>query len=755
MSFSAGTRLGPYEILSLIGSGGMGEVFKAHDVRLDRDVAVKSIKGPFTERFEREARAISALNHPNICTLYDVGQHQGSGYLVMEFIDGKEIAGPIPVEQAIVYGVQICEALHAAHKKGVVHRDLKPANILVTKQGIKLLDFGLAKLAASSAVMSTRAAENATVAALTGTHTVVGTPQYMAPEQIEGKEVDARTDIFAFGCVMYELLTGKRAFDGQSPSSVMAAVLATNPRPLEELVPLTPPALDRIVMRCLAKDPEDRWQSARDVAAELLWIAQGGSKAGLPAIVSTRRHVREKLAWSAFGIAAIAAAVFAVMWVQRAPEPPPVVRFALTLPASVQSPSPPALSPDGRYIAFAATSNGVQQLFLRAMDAIDARPLPGTEGVYRPFWSPDSRFVGFIAAGKMKKVDIAGGPPQVICDAGNGDGSWSPTGVILFDGNSTDPLRQVSAAGGVPKPVVLEEGKTEGTTSAGWPEFLPDGRHFLYSLVQGSELTLKVGSLDSTTSTTLFKTTTRVAYASPGYLLFVRDRTLVAQKFNPDSLAVEGDAVPLGEGLGTDAVGLAAFSVSRTGVLAYRGGDLTGARLVWIDRAGKETPLFDAPGDYHDTWFSPDRTRMVYDSNNDIWIRDLQRGVSSRFTFGQSTSVDPIWSPDGRRVVYTNRQKGPGDLYVKDASGTKDAEPLLVNGDEKYVSDWSADGQLHPVLRARRHQPRLGSVGAADGDDDWRSHADPGGSHPIQRDMGDVFTGRQVHRLPVERVGPQ
>src|SRR4051812_36119372 len=302
MSLPTGTRLGPYEIVTLAGSGGMGDVYRARDVRLDRDVAVKTLKGPYTERFEREARAISALNHPNICTVYDVGEHEGSGYLVMEFIEGAQIAGPLPVDQAIAYGIQICEALHAAHRKGIVHRDLKPANILVTKQGVKLLDFGLAKLAANAGTAAAAASggiEEATVAALTGAHTVVGTPQYMAPEQIEAREVDARTDIFAFGCVLYELLTGQRAFDGKTSSSVMAAVLATKPRPIEELVPLTPPALERIVTRCLAKDPEDRWQSARDVGAELQWVSQSGSKAGLPAVVSGRRRVREHVAWAA------------------------------------------------------------------------------------------------------------------------------------------------------------------------------------------------------------------------------------------------------------------------------------------------------------------------------------------------------------------------------------------------------------------------------------------------------------------------
>jgi Tol biopolymer transport system component len=707
MSMTPGTRLGPYEIVAPAGSGGMGDVYRARDVRLDRDVAVKTVKGPFTERFEREARAISALNHPNICTLFDVGEHEGSGYLVMEFIEGTEIAGPLPTEQAIAYGIQICEALHAAHRKGIVHRDLKPANILVTKQGVKLLDFGLAKLAASgSGVMSTsvvaEAAEQATVAALTGTHTVVGTPQYMAPEQIEARDVDARTDIFAFGCVLYELLTGHRAFEGKTASSIMAAVLATKPKPIDELMPLTPPALERIVTRCLAKDPEDRWQSARDVAAELLWVSQSGSKAGLPAVVSTRRRVREKVAWGATAIAALAALAFAVGWIRRAPQPAPIVRFPLVLPATLQNVSPPVISPDGRHIVFAAESDGKRMIWLRSMDALDPRPMPGTEGVYRPFWAPDSRFVGFIGGGKMKKADITGGPPQVICDAAQqGDGSWSSEGVILFDGRAVDPLRRVPAAGGVSQPMVLEAGKTDGTPGSGWPEFLPDGRHFLYTQItpNSPEMTLMVGDINSGSVKTLFKTTTRVAFAEPGYLLFVRDRSLVAQKFNASSLTVEGEAVPVGEGLGSDDVGLASFSVSRNGILVFKGGEVSGSRLVWVDRSGKETPLLDAGDDYRDTSLSPDGARLVYDvserggQRGDLWIRDLARGVSSRFTFDATQELDPLWSPDGRRVVYTSRAKGPGDLFIKDASGTKEAEPLLVNADEKYATDWSPDGK--------------------------------------------------------------
>ena len=420
-ALASGARLGPYEIVEPAGAGGMGDVYRAKDTSLSRDVALKTIKGAFTERFEREAKAISSLNHPNICTLYDVGQHEGSGYLVMEFIEGKPIAGPMPLDQAIQTGIQICDALYAAHKKGIVHRDLKPANILVTKQGVKLLDFGLAKLTAAApgsgayAPPPTMPADQQTVAALTGAHTVVGTPQYMAPEQISGGEVDARTDIFAFGCVLYELITGQRAFDGKSASSVMASVLAMTPKPIEELVPLTPPALDRVISRCLAKDPEDRWQSARDVAAELRWIAEGGSKVGLPAVVTVKRKTREHLAWAACALATLAAIGFAVAWVRRAPQPQPVVRFPLPLPEGLTSPTSPEVSPDGRSIAFIATDAEGKSLDL---GTVARRPAAASRclGPTAP-----AAVLGRPTAGRSRsrrtasceKVDISGGPPQI------------------------------------------------------------------------------------------------------------------------------------------------------------------------------------------------------------------------------------------------------------------------------------------------------------------------------------------------------
>ena len=703
MSLTSGSRLGPYEVLDAVGAGGMGDVYRAKDVRLDRTVALKTMKGAFTERFEREAKAISSLNHPNICTLYDVGQHDGSGYLVMEYIDGKPIAGPLPVDQAIAYGIQICEALSAAHKKGITHRDLKPANILITKQGVKLLDFGLAKLAPAagngSSAGTPQSGELATMAALTGAHMVVGTPQYMAPEQIGGGDVDARTDIFAFGCVLYELLTGKPAFEGKSASSIMASVLATTPRPVSEVVTLSPPALDRIVARCLAKDPDDRWQTARDVAAELQWVAQGGSQVGLPAVVTVRRKTREGLSWGVSAVAVLAAVGFGIAWARRAPEPLEITRFAIPLPDGTSNPTTPQISPDGRKVVFVAgDADGKRQVWLRTFDSLTPRALSDADANTRPFWAPDSRSIAFVVEGKLRRQDVMGGPAQTICDAPRGsDGTWNADGVILFDGRTNDPIWRVPASGGIAK-VEVAENPAKGITNPGWPEFLPDGRHYLFTRDLGGAQELVVGLLDSQDVTPLFKVGSRVEYAEPGYLLFVRENTLVAQKFNAGTVKVEGDATPIGEGLGVDAVGLASFSVSRNGVLAFREGELGGRRLVWMDRTGKEAPAIDGISDFRDTSFSPDGKRLAFDagssaSSDDIWIRDFARGVTERFTFDPAIEQTPVWSPDGRQIAYTSRAKGRGDLYVKDASGAKDAQLLLQDADFKLATDWSRDGK--------------------------------------------------------------
>jgi Tol biopolymer transport system component/tRNA A-37 threonylcarbamoyl transferase component Bud32 len=712
---AASSRLGPYEIVSAVGAGGMGEVYSARDTRLDRTVAIKLLPPQLARdeqlraRFEREAKPVSALNHPHICTLHDVGRETVGGdelhYLVLEMIEGESLAdrlskGPLPLAEVLRYGVEIASALDAAHRQGIVHRDLKPGNVMLTKTGAKLLDFGLAHSAADASAAGVLSTLKTLDKPLTEAGTILGTFQYMSPEQLEGQPADARTDIFALGALLYEMATGRRAFSGESRTSLIAAIVSSQPPAVSSVQAMSPPALDHVIRKCLEKDPEDRWQSARDVVAELKWIAEGGSRVGLPAVVLGRRRVRERLAWAAFAVATLAAAVLAVAWARRAPRPPALVRFSVALPEQATSVGPPAVSPDGSKIAFdASDAGGKREIWLRALDELEARPLAGSEGALRPIWSPDSRFIAFMAGSKLRKVDVAGGPPQTICDAPTGaDGSWSPQGVILFDGRGNDPIWQVPAAGGVPKPEV-EPDAAKGVVGAGWPAFLPDGRHFLY-VVNGQsteDRRLMVKELGAKESHELLKTGSRVVYSPPGYLLYVREQTLVAQPFDTRALRLTGEPIPLGEGLGVDPLGLASFSISGNGVLAYRAGHAEARQLLWLDRSGKETPALDEPGAYTDASLSPDGKRLAFDFSKgnqaiDIWIRDLARGVSSRFTFDAAEERDPVWAPDGRSLVYSLQRKN-ADLMQKDASGTREAELLLASDEDKYASDWSRDGR--------------------------------------------------------------
>jgi Tol biopolymer transport system component len=715
MPLAEGRQLGPYQVLSALGAGGMGEVYKARDTRLDRTVALKVLPAHLAEnpdlraRLEREARALSSLSHPHICALYDIGQQDGVDFLVMEHLEGETLAtrlqrGPVPVEEALPIGMQVAEALDKAHRQGVIHRDLKPGNVMLTKSGAKLLDFGLAR--ADSVAAAGAASETAMPTMnqpLTAQGTILGTFQYMAPEQLEGREADARTDIFALGAVLHEMVTGQKAFSGGTQASLVAAVMHAQPPAVSTLQPLTPPGLDQVVRTCLAKDPEARWQTAHDVALQLKWLAEGGSLAGLPAPVSARRRTRERLAWSAFALASLAAVALGVGFVRRAPEPRRLVRYQIPAEANFTVVGSPRLSPDGRLLAFNATdTTGTTELWVRPLDALEAHPVSGTEGAGRPFWSPDSRYLGFFAGGKLKKVDAAGGPAQTLCDAPNGsDASWSPAGVILFDGRTTDPLLRVPAAGGVAKPEVALDPK-KGRTGAGWPEFLPDGRHFLYvgQFQPSGEPTLFVRALDTDEEQPLLKTASRVQYAPPGYLLYVREETLVAQPFNARSRKTAGESVPVAEGLGTDAVGLAHFSASADGTLAYRAGDTRSRQLLWVDRKGKELETVGPSGEYGDVWPSPDGRRLVFDmpesgsGKADLWVRDLARGVTSRFTFDAGADDTPVWSPDGRTIVFTSDRKGRGDLYRKNASGTGEEEVLLATDEEKYACDWSRDGRF-------------------------------------------------------------
>src|SRR5262252_4588936 len=497
MTLAAGTKLGPYEIVSPIGAGGMGEVYKAKDTRLERDVAVKVLpehlatSEEIRQRFEREAKTISQFSHPHICALYDVGREGDVEYLVMEYLEGESLAdrlgkGALPTEQILRYGIEIADALDKAHRQGIVHRDLKPGNIMLTKSGVKLLDFGLAKpLAAAGAQTISGASVMATEAQvsqpLTERGTILGTFQYMAPEQLEGGEADARSDIFAFGAVLYEMATGRKAFTGKSQASLISSIMREEPAPISSIAPMVPPALNRVVRTCLAKDPEDRFQTAHDVKLQLEWVQEGGSEAGLPAPVVARRKNREKLAWAVAAVAIAAAALATYGWIRRAPTPPRIVRFDIGTPEDVIAVDAPRVSPDGRFVAFNATdASGKTRIWLRPLNVLTAQPLNGTEGTTRPFWSPDSRFLAFMADGKLKKIDVTGGPPTKICDAPTAvDGSWSPGGVILLDGTGIDPILRVPAAGGAPVVWVKAE-LSRKETQVGWPEFLPDGRHFLY-----------------------------------------------------------------------------------------------------------------------------------------------------------------------------------------------------------------------------------------------------------------------------------
>ena len=512
-----------------------------------------------------------------------------------------------------------------------------------------------------------------------------------------------------------------------------------------------------MVRKCLEKDPDDRWQSARDVMAELQWISEGGSRAGLPGIVSTRRRVRERVAWGACAAATLAALGFAVAWARRAPQPAPVVRFQIPNPEGITDIGPPVISPDGRMIAFdAADAAGKREIWIRPLDVLESRPLAGTEGALRPFWSPDSRSIAFMSGGKLRRVAVAGGPPQTIGDAPSGaDGSWSEEGVILFDGRPNDPLSRVDAAGGVPKPVVTPD-PAKGIMGAAWPAFLPGGRHFLYQTTTANpeDGALMVRALDGTESKLLLKTTSQVLYAHPGYLLFVRDRALVAQSFDSRSQEIRGEPIPISDGLGIDNVGLASISASATGVLAYRPGQAARRRLVWMDRSGKETAALEEEREYVDTWLSPDGRRLVFGADEaggkgDLWIRDFDRGTTTRFTFEPERDFAPVWSPDGRRIAFSTQRKA-WDLYVKNAAGTGEPELLLESAEDKFV-DRLVEGRRHPGLREPWPGHGLGPLGAPAG----------GGAQALPPAQDEVpggecvgLPGRPVPRLPVERVGP-
>jgi len=732
MALTSGTKLGPYEIQSPLGAGGMGEVYRARDTRLDRSVAVKVLAGHLSAspelklRMEREARAISSLNHPHICQLYDIGSQDGTDYLVMEFLEGETLAeklrrGPLPLLEIYKIGIAVAEALAAAHKNGIVHRDLKPGNIMMTEGGAKLMDFGLAKplgvQTSSSGSGSASAAPSFTAAAtlsghspltpLTTAGSVIGTIQYMSPEQIEGKEADARSDIFAFGAVLYEMVAGKRPFSGKSQISLASSILESDPESVTKLKPQTPAAFEHVITTCLQKNPEDRYLAAHDIKLELQWIAADKSPPVAASETPVPSRGRERLGWAAALVAAILLTAAATVLfyhpaqsarsIRAVIDPPEKTTFNLT----GDSAGPPVLSPSGTYVAFATTgADGKTALSVRPTNAVEARELPGTDGATFPFWSPDSRSLGFFADGKLKTVDLEGGSAQMICDAPLGrGGAWGPGGVILFSPSPTAPLMRVSASGGTPVPITKLDDALH--TSHRWPFFLPDGKHFLYIALhhdasKSGNNSLYYASLDGRENRPLFRSQTNAIYAS-GFLLFGRGDQLMAQPFNPSSGTLSGEPQNVAKGVMNDAsTWHMDASASNDGLLVFGSGASGDLELVWMDRGGKISTLADKLPDLQSAVLSPQGDRVALQLNagqTDIWVLDLTRGVRTRVTFGPVGNVSPIWSPDGKWIAYSSAQNGHFAICRKPSDGSGAEETLLTVEQQPALHDWSRDGK--------------------------------------------------------------
>ncbi|MGE5325740.1 MAG: protein kinase domain-containing protein [Deltaproteobacteria bacterium] len=724
MGLASGNKIGPYEIVSPLGAGGMGEVYRARDATLGRDVALKVLpdlvsRDPErTARFKREAQVLASLNHPNIAAIYGFEESTGVRALVMELVEGETIAerlkqGALPIEDALSIARQTAEALEAAHDRGIVHRDLKPANIKITHQGsVKVLDFGLAKALENDASGSSSVSNSPTLTvAATQAGVILGTAAYMAPEQAKGKPADRRADIWAFGCVLYEMLSGLRPFDGETVSDVLAGVIRAEPD-WKAMPAATPPRIGELVRRCLIKDPKHRLQAigdARITIEELSGGANDSSSALTSAVqVAVAPPVgpasRRLLPWAIAGLLLIACALLAVGYVSRKPIPAPSVQATISLPTELTQPDLDhfALSPDGRRLAFVAAASGERpRVWIRPLDSPTAQPLAGTDGATYPFWSPDSRYIGFFADGKLKKIDASGGAAQSLCDATEGrGGTWGPKGDIVFAPGIYTGIYQVAESGGTP--VQLTSLSNSGDSDR-FPSFLPDGEHvlFLYLTGSGKKDLLQVVSLNSKEVKTIAEIRSDAFYDPSGYLVYQREGSLVAQKFDVNNFTLSGDAFPIVDQIAfiVDR-GNVLSSISNNGVMVYRGGKLGGdAQLTWFDREGNRLQTLGQPAQIFQPVISPDGKKVVEQiidasGKGTLWTVDVARGVPSRFTFQGPSDGWPVWSPDGKQIAYESNRGGNLEIFVKAASGVEEEKPLVTEEGESMPTDWSRDGRF-------------------------------------------------------------
>ena len=729
MTIATGTRLGRYEIRSKIGEGGMGEVYRARDEKLNRDVAIKVLPAALSQnpdrlqRFEQEAQAAGSLNHPNILAVYDVDTYDDAPYVVSELLEGETLRERVADEsfsqrQAIEYAIQIAHGLAAAHEKGIVHRDLKPDNVFITKDDrVKILDFGLAKLV-QPADEKRAQSDVPTRKVMTDPGTVMGTVGYMSPEQVRSQLIDYRSDIFSFGAVLYEMLSGRRAFQRDSAVETLNAILKDDPTELTETSARINPALEKIVRRCLEKKPERRFHSAHDLgfALEALTAPSDSLLQTIttsPAVTQPdwRRFGMLRNAWLPWGVALVCVLLLlsvGLVYLTRSPSSEGrVLRLSILPPekANLIAGQAPTVSPDGTHLVFAVTdATGRTVLYLRALDSGGAQPLIGTEEGILPFWSPDSRELAFFAGGKLKKIDIAGGQAVTLADAPvPRGGSWSQDGVIIFTPAPPAPTLRLSSSGGQPTPVNSVD-MPNGIYPRWFPQFLPDGRHYLF-LSGGSKgagaRVISVASLDSLEVKTILPCDFTAIYVKPGYLLFRRETMLMAQKFNADRLELSGGPFPVAEQIGFEGLTYQTLaSASDQGVLAYQSLGVGTTQLVWFDREGKKLGVVGALGDYSDLSLAPDDKRLAFSQadpdtgNEDIWVMDLATGAPSRFTFDTAVEFAPVWSPDGEQIVFASLRDGAPNLFKKLANGSGQEDPLYRSALAKLPSDWSRDGRF-------------------------------------------------------------